>query len=59
MNNYSLLQYGIRPSDEFIKIQLSLAMANGVTFALCKEKIFEITNEVVNELFHTALFMEK
>jgi predicted unusual protein kinase regulating ubiquinone biosynthesis (AarF/ABC1/UbiB family) len=59
INNYSLLQYGIRPSDEFIKIQLSLAMANGVTFALCKEKIFEITNEVVNELFHTALFMEK
>lgn len=56
---YNLSKYGIRPSDDFIKLQLSLAMANGVTFALGQEKTFELTNEVINELFHTKLFMDE
>jgi len=33
-------------------------MANGVTFALCQDKTMQITNDVVNELFHTELFMD-
>lgn len=56
--NSNLPKYGIRLSDNFIKLQLSLAMANGVTFALCQEKTMEITNDVVNELFHADLFMD-
>jgi predicted unusual protein kinase regulating ubiquinone biosynthesis (AarF/ABC1/UbiB family) len=56
--NSNLSKYGIRLSDNFVNLQLSLAMANGVTFALCQEKTMQITNDVVNELFHTELFMD-
>jgi predicted unusual protein kinase regulating ubiquinone biosynthesis (AarF/ABC1/UbiB family) len=55
---YNLSKYGIILSDNFINLQLSLAMANGVTFALCQDKTMQITNDVVNELFHTELFMD-
>jgi hypothetical protein len=57
--NSNLSKYGIRLSDNFVNLQLSLAMANGVTFALCQEKTMQITNNVVNELFHTDLFMDE
>jgi len=56
--NSNLSKYGIRLSDNFVNLQLSLAMANGVTFALCQENTMKITNNVVNELFHTELFMD-
>lgn len=56
--NSNLSKYGISLSDNFINLQLSLAMANGVTFALCQEKTMQITNSVVNELFHADLFMD-
>jgi predicted unusual protein kinase regulating ubiquinone biosynthesis (AarF/ABC1/UbiB family) len=56
--NSNLSKYGITLSDNFINLQLSLAMANGVTFALCQEKTMLITNNVVNELFHADLFMD-
>jgi len=54
-----LSTYGIRFSDNFIKIQLSLAMANSVTIMLCQEKIIEITNNVMKELFHIDLFLDE
>ena len=54
----NLSKYGIRLSDNFVNLQLSLTMANGVTFALCQEKTMQITNDVVNELFHAELFMD-
>jgi predicted unusual protein kinase regulating ubiquinone biosynthesis (AarF/ABC1/UbiB family) len=56
--NSNLSKYGITMSDNFIKLQLSLAMSNGVTFALCQDKTMQLTNDVVNELFHTELFMD-
>jgi predicted unusual protein kinase regulating ubiquinone biosynthesis (AarF/ABC1/UbiB family) len=56
--SYNLLQYGIVPSANLIKLQLSLAMANGVTFALCQDKTMQLTNDVVNDLFHTKLFID-
>jgi predicted unusual protein kinase regulating ubiquinone biosynthesis (AarF/ABC1/UbiB family) len=56
---YNISKYGIKPSKAIIKLQLSLAMANGVTFALCQDKTLQITNEVINELFHTNLFMDE
>jgi predicted unusual protein kinase regulating ubiquinone biosynthesis (AarF/ABC1/UbiB family) len=58
-NSYNLLKYGIVPSANFIQLQLSLAMANGVTFALCQDKTMQLTNDVVNDLFHTKLFMDE
>jgi len=56
--SYNLLKYGIFPSTNLINLQLSLAMANGVTFALCQDKTMQLTNDVVNDLFHTKLFID-
>jgi predicted unusual protein kinase regulating ubiquinone biosynthesis (AarF/ABC1/UbiB family) len=57
-NSYNLSKYGIVLSENFIQLQLCLAMSNGVTFALCQDKTLQITNDVVNDLFHTKLFMD-
>jgi len=46
---------GIRPSDNFVKTQLVLAMAHGVTLTLCKDEFFHLADKVANELFHVNL----
>jgi predicted unusual protein kinase regulating ubiquinone biosynthesis (AarF/ABC1/UbiB family) len=51
-NLYSL---GIKFSDNFVKIQLVLGMAHGVTMVLCKNDYITMANKVINELFHTEL----
>jgi predicted unusual protein kinase regulating ubiquinone biosynthesis (AarF/ABC1/UbiB family) len=43
---------GIRPSDDFVKLQLVIAMAHGVAYALCKNNYIDVLDSVVNELFH-------
>jgi predicted unusual protein kinase regulating ubiquinone biosynthesis (AarF/ABC1/UbiB family) len=53
-----LAKYGIKPSDNFVKMQLVLAMSHGVTLTLCKDNILNLTNEVLNELFHTNMLTE-
>lgn len=50
-----LLKYGIKPSDNFVKTQLALAMAHGITLTLCKNDFISIIEKVSNELFHTDL----
>jgi len=56
LNNYfttpELSDFGIRPSDNLVKMQLVLAMAHGITLTLGKGKLVDITDEVINELFH-------
>jgi len=59
MNNHRLTKLGIRPSNNFVKAQLALAMSQGVTLTLCKEKFISVVNTVINELFHTGLLLEK
>ena len=51
----SLFKLGIRPSNNFVKAQLALAMSQGVTLTLCKEKFINVVEMVVNEVFHTEL----
>jgi len=53
-----LANIGIRPSDDFVKSQLALAMAHGVTLTLCKDDYITIMDEVINELFNTKLLLE-
>jgi predicted unusual protein kinase regulating ubiquinone biosynthesis (AarF/ABC1/UbiB family) len=53
----SLQSLGLYLSDDFVKIQLVLAMAHGVTMKLCKEKYIELADRVINELFHTDLLL--
>jgi len=56
---FELFKYGIVPSEMFFQLQFILAMANGVTFALCQDKTMEVINDVVNELFHLDLLMDE
>jgi len=55
-NNYlldnNIAKYGIRPSDNFVKAQLIIAMTQGVVLMLCKENIISLVDSVINELFH-------
>jgi len=55
MKNNDLVKLGIRPSDNFVKAQLALAMSQGVTLTLCKEKFISVIEMVINEVFHTEL----
>jgi predicted unusual protein kinase regulating ubiquinone biosynthesis (AarF/ABC1/UbiB family) len=53
-----LCNIGIRPSDDFVKSQLVLAMSHGVTLTLCKDDYITIMDQVINELFNTKLLLE-
>jgi len=53
-----LANLGIRPSDDFVKAQLVLAMSHGVTLTLCKEDFITLMDKVINELFHTKMLFE-
>ena len=58
LSSPELTKYGIKPSDNFVKMQLVLAMSHGVTLTLCKDNIVKLSNEVLNELFHTNLLID-
>jgi predicted unusual protein kinase regulating ubiquinone biosynthesis (AarF/ABC1/UbiB family) len=49
----------IEPNEYFLKLQSAIAMSNGISMTLCKNEYVRIINEVLNELFHLNLFMEK
>ena len=57
ISNPEIANFGIRPSDNFVKTQLVLAMAHGVTLTLCKDDYMLIADKVINELFHTNIIM--
>jgi predicted unusual protein kinase regulating ubiquinone biosynthesis (AarF/ABC1/UbiB family) len=49
---------GIRPSDDFIKSQMVLAMAHGVTLTLCKDNFMTLIDKCINELFCTNILLK-
>lgn len=51
-NNKDLSILGLRPSNSFVKTQMCLAMAHGVTLTLCKDNCINIADKVLNDLFH-------
>jgi predicted unusual protein kinase regulating ubiquinone biosynthesis (AarF/ABC1/UbiB family) len=55
MSKNELLKLGLKPSDNFVKTQLALAMSHGITLTLCKDDYINLTDLVLNELFHTEL----
>lgn len=57
ISNPEISCLGLRPSDNFVKTQLVLAMAHGVTLTLCKDDYMTFANKVINELFHTDIMM--
>lgn len=52
-----LQKLGVRPSDDFVKSQLVLAMAHGVTLTLCKGDFITLMDKCLNELFHTQMLL--
>ena len=59
LNKKELIDLGIQPSDNFVKTQLVLAMAHGVTLSLCKNNFLPLIDEVLNELFHTKMLLDE
>jgi hypothetical protein len=57
LNNSEIADIGIRPSNNFIKSQLVLAMAHGTTLTLCSDDFISLADKVINELFHTNMII--
>lgn len=57
LNKPELKQLGITPSNNFVKGQLVLAMAHGVTLTLCNGDFIGLMDVVLNELFHTNILL--
>jgi predicted unusual protein kinase regulating ubiquinone biosynthesis (AarF/ABC1/UbiB family) len=55
MIDNNLFDCGLSLSNNFVKTQMSIAMAHGVTFTLCKDDFVALSDNVINELFHTKL----
>jgi predicted unusual protein kinase regulating ubiquinone biosynthesis (AarF/ABC1/UbiB family) len=59
LNNYfnenNLKEYNIRVSKNFLKVQMVMAMGQGIGIMLCKEKNIEMINHVIKALFHLDL----
>ena len=58
LKNSSLDSMGLYLSDDFVKTQLVIAMAHGVTMKLCKEKYVDFADKVIQDLFHVNLLQE-
>ena len=52
-----IANFGLKPSDNFVKTQLVLAMAHGVTLTLCKDDYVTLADKVISELFHTNMIL--
>lgn len=57
LSNSELKELGIRPSSNFVKSQLVLTMAHGVTLTLCNGDFVGLMDVVLNELFHTNMIL--
>lgn len=56
LSHNDLKKHGLYFNDDFIKMQMGLAMAQGVCLCLCKNNYIEIANQVSNEMFHNEIF---
>uniref|UniRef100_A0A6C0KYC3 ABC1 atypical kinase-like domain-containing protein n=1 Tax=viral metagenome TaxID=1070528 RepID=A0A6C0KYC3_9ZZZZ len=58
LDNKELKKYGIKINEEFIKIQMGITMAYGISMLLCKDNYMDVVNEVLNEVFHLDVLTE-
>ena len=54
-NKNNLKEYNIRISKNFLKVQMVMAMSQGIGIMLCKERNIEMINQVIREIFHLDL----
>lgn len=57
LSNKILSNIGIRPSDAFVKSQLVIAMAHGITLKLCNDEFIKLMDNCLNELFQTQILL--
>ena len=57
LSNNEISELGLRPSDNFVKSQLVMAMSHGVTLTLCNDDYFTVADTVLNELFHINMIL--
>lgn len=59
LNNFvienKLEKYGLRLSDEFIKLQMFIAMYQGISLKLTNNDYMEVVNKVVNDLYISTI----
>lgn len=58
VNDHNLAAYGLCVSDDFVKMQLALAMSHGLCLCLCKQNYLDVANDVLNAMFHTDLLAD-
>ena len=58
-NENNLKEYNIRISKNFLKVQMVMAMSQGIGIMLCKERNIEMINQVIREIFHLDLIEER
>jgi predicted unusual protein kinase regulating ubiquinone biosynthesis (AarF/ABC1/UbiB family) len=58
LTNHDIAKLGLRPSANFIKTQMCLAMSHGITLTLCKDDYIVVADKVLNELFHMNLLTD-
>ena len=58
LNQSELQKMGLKISDHYVKIQLVLAMAHGVTMKLCDNNYIEMAEQVIQELFRPSFHFE-
>jgi len=62
LNSYlsanDLKNYGLSISDDFVNLQIALAMGQGVTLHLTKNNFNSIINDSIKEMFHSDLFLD-
>lgn len=51
-DNEDISKLGLHPSNSFVKTQMCLSMAHGVTLTLCKDDCINIADKVLSDLFH-------
>jgi predicted unusual protein kinase regulating ubiquinone biosynthesis (AarF/ABC1/UbiB family) len=57
LSKKELINIGIKPSDNFLKSQLVLAMAHGLTLKLCNDDFITLMDKTINELLNTKLLL--
>lgn len=53
----TIKKYNIKVNEDFIKIQVAITMANGISMTLCKNDYINVLNTTLCEIFHLNLFM--
>jgi predicted unusual protein kinase regulating ubiquinone biosynthesis (AarF/ABC1/UbiB family) len=58
INSNNLSNYGLRFNDSFVKMQMALAMCNGINMILCKNDYMTFANKTINDMFHIDLLKD-